>query len=244
LFRSYERIGVKLVRVYLTSLSQVCFLNGVTSLGASADVRIDRLRNLAATITDIEALNLQKASFYEAKRQAPKPISSQAIDAEKLLSYPCSNSQRGKVLEVTQTRIYLDEEALAFGGSQGSIARTLGKSDRTVRRRLSQSYREKRIMEPVNKKQIIQRVAQGVEFGKLEAIEFPKLFKRSDSVFEYKCNIYEFEDVAPTSCKAVKYFLRRRLARLESRKGEEAIGLVGVRGELMADTLDKVLTCA
>ena len=218
LFRSVTRVGRNEYEVYLNSLVNVCLANHVTDLGACALVPIHRLKARVATLTDITMLSLQSAAGYGAYKEAPASKKKLTIDPEELLSYPCSNSQRERAIEVTKYRIYVDDFAVVFGGSHRKAALILGVTPQTISNRLSVRYRsgDKRRMKPVNKKQVIQRtIIPSVQMNELAPLMFPKLFLRNGSVYEYKCNIYSFEDISLTSARAKRHFLKRALKERE-----------------------------
>ncbi|MDX2231503.1 MAG: hypothetical protein NW220_17840 [Leptolyngbyaceae cyanobacterium bins.349] len=107
-----------------------------------------------------------------------------------------------------------------------------GRSDRTIRRRMSNSLRHQKGLPPVLKRQLCQtkpEYAKQALYHKLcddtEIGEAKRFFRLSQSknqikVFKAECNLYGF-DHQLLSCKAQKHFFNRQRSLVSSVLGKD-----------------------
>ena len=116
----------------------------------------------------------------------------------------CFNVQgvQPQVLHTGKRYVFVSEEFTAFGASHDHIAGQMGRTARTVQRRLSNSYRSGRGVGSVEKKQLAQRQSiQPQDWNSLagqlydaglyeQEKEVRRYFNVQDSTFRPKCNLY------------------------------------------------------
>lgn len=204
--------------LYYSSLEKAIVNAGLTEMGPVASCPINNLEAIAITATEIEIAQLQRSSFYAARKaeqeEGRPPEMVKPLD---LLSPPCELPAR--VLGATDRWIYVSEGFTPYGGSQKSIASVRDVTTRTVERHLSKKYREspspvKSYREGVKallKGQIAQRIKRSRSKDLLAAAKYfgeaGKFFEMGDRVFERKCNVYAGFDFTLVRCR----FRRRRL---------------------------------
>ena len=144
-----------LLTLYYRSLVRICVDLGIAHWGVSTELKVKELVNAKKLITLAEALSLQKKSRFkvlkEARAEAKKdkeqkknPRSPAISDSKIERIFELSDSKKESISEISTGIMKLNgalllcnEKWQKFGGSQFSVARNLGRSVRTVSRRLA-----------------------------------------------------------------------------------------------------------
>jgi len=220
LFRHYEtRKGV--VVVYHASLFKVCRSLELKNWGATAEVKLDELKYAKLLATEIHAEQMQRSSRYCAKQQARKEGYRGEIAKPENLITSSVISPGALVKYVSERYVFVGEEFKLYGASQKGIGTALGRSERTIRRRLSNSLRQRKELPLVLKRQLCQTKLEYTlrdQFHRLcpnpDELDSKRFFRRShknsNSIYRAECNVYVFPHVLH-SCKARKYFFNRSL---------------------------------
>ena len=228
LFRDYEtRRG--LVIVYHSSLFKVCQLLELNNWGATADVELQELSNAKMLATEIQAEQMQRSSQHLAKQKAREEgYHGEIVQPEKLITSSVI-SPGALVKHVSESRIFVSDQFRIYGASQKGIGAALGRSERTIRRRLSNCLREKNSLPVVLKRQLCQTkpeykldylcnklCSDGVNDSGSKRLFSISHQNRTD-VYRAGCNIYLFSHIL-RSCKTRKYCFNR------FRKNAEMLG--------------------
>jgi transposase len=220
LFRYYKtRKGV--VIVYHTSLFKVCQLLNVNNWGATAEVHLDELKHAKVLATEIQAEQMQRSSRYAAKQKAREEGYRGEIAKPENLITSSAISTGALVKHISERYIYVSEDFKLYGTSQKGIGKALGRSERTIRRRLSNRIRQKKCLPPVLKRQLCQTKPEyklKYQFYKLcsdfDDSESKRLFqfsyKNQNEIYRAECNLYVFSHIL-CSCRARRYFFNRFL---------------------------------
>jgi hypothetical protein len=226
-FRDYKQTGDRIL-VYYSSIRSIWQRHGLRELGAIASIEVERLAQPTILATEIQAEYSQRRSIHvaretekeAAKREARNPR--EIADLEKLLE-SCGNLGAGKFKNFKSTRFALvSSDFLLFGTSQVTVAEGRGTSVRTTQRHLNNRYREQRLVESLEKKQILSIVSPSIK----EALSLGRNCKDSGvrkevarykiilgCVFYSHCNLYALDlDLPPSR------YLRKRLNRLDRRQ--------------------------
>lgn len=213
LFRSVERCHGR-VKLYYSSLANVCIRQGLYGWGAVAEVPVSDLKNLRVVATELQAFSLQAASVYLAKLSVPRGLRSNVVKPEDVLQKASHCSRGANVVHVGKRCLFLSEDAIAVGVSQSRLAKSLGRCDRTIRRRLSNEWRASRGIPAIFKRQLAQTKPEfdSVGFAIAERCHNPvsKFFSCKGRTWKGGCNVY-YPDLTLTSNKAARYFYNRKL---------------------------------
>lgn len=247
LFRSVRRDGTKYI-IHYASLSQVACAAGISELGGFGRVSMEQLKHIKIAATEIEAEYLQAQSMRKKRdelRSQGKRGNLNSLD--RIFEAPSDNCRGGTskkpikrkskkrksrpIIHIGPRAVFVSSYFTVYGGSQAEIAKRLGnRSDRTIRRRLSNKYRSDRNIPPIKKKQVCQAVSLAKADWKQEArslfdagehelgLEVGRLFNSGGTVFRAGCNVYD------TGIEVVgKRSLKRRFKKLfqQSYKGQK-----------------------
>jgi hypothetical protein len=202
LIRNYNQSG-DWVTVYYSSLEKAIAIAGLDKLGPVAAINVDDLKNLHIIATEVEAQNLQRASFYCQRLEEVEQIKSRGDDPGKTLTQivkPIDLHTCGKpawVLGKGDRFIYCESGFRFYGGSQVSIAQLRGLSPTTVSRHLSNSYRLvptpvrgfREDLPPVIKKQLVEKLPQLKQMPPKLCME-EGLFSMHGDWWKPHCNVY------------------------------------------------------
>jgi hypothetical protein len=201
LIRHYKKKG-DWITVFYTSLERAIAIAGLDKLGPVAAINIDDLRNLHIIATEVEAQNLQRASFHLQRREEIAQIkageSSGLRTPVQLMTptlRPCDNLAR--VLGRSQRFIFCESGFKFYGGSQEAIAQSRGLSAETVSRHLSNKYRLEaspvrgflRDLPPIIKKQLVERLTHLKNMPPKICLE-EGLFLMGGEWWKPHCNVY------------------------------------------------------
>jgi len=209
--------------IYYRSLHKVAIELGLESLGAAFEVGIEDLPHLKLLATQAQAQSLQRASRFQRTREAKKGVQR----AEEFLA-PSFNSGGGKgqILFYGLCTTYVSAEVETFGGSQQQVGEILGRSRRTINRRLNNAYRRKKGLSPLWRKQIAQESREAAVRinGKFAT---PRFFSRKGRAFKLLCNVYA-EDLVLRPIRYSRSKFKRlstQITALASENAEEAIAV-------------------
>lgn len=221
-FRHYQtQNGVAIV--FHTSLFKLCNRLELPSWGVTANVELADLKHATVWATEIQIQHMQRASHYLARKQAKTEGYRGKIAKPETLLTSSATSTGALVQYVSEQRIFVGEHFKLYGVSQQGIGQALGRSDRTIRRRVSNPLRHRNGLPPVLKRQLCQTKPEYERqylFHKLcsdsnkeEAKRFFCLSKSRDKriVFKAECNLYGF-DHQLRSCKAQRHFFNQQRA--------------------------------
>ena len=226
LFRSVDRTAGRCT-VYLASLFAVAHKHGIQQLGAFARVGVEDLGRLKMLATEIEAESLQRQSAHQKRKELKQAGRQRLSSIDRIFRLESSEKSRGakdrkkmplkqklkrSVIHVGSRAVFVSSRFTVFGGSQAAIAKRLGRSDRTVRKRLSNTHRQrinaartesgKPLLPLIRKKQVCQLqsvqkqdwgaiVRSSQDVGQLDiAREASRMFNSFGQVFRAGCNIY------------------------------------------------------
>lgn len=147
--RAYRRQGDRW-QVWLGGLAAVCRALGLADWGLTFSIEAEELRDLErfrAWLTGCTTIERQEQSRYQAFRALPKPerralklpstfetLTTPGILSSLQAPAPIGASRAPCVLSQDDKRIYVSAGFIPFGASQETIAATVRRSDRTVRR--------------------------------------------------------------------------------------------------------------
>lgn len=141
------------LRIRYASLTKIAMRLDLDRLGAIAEFPLEEVHLAKVKAAEATAFYLQRASFWQMKRQYKSRAKSEK-HADQLLSCRASERMTGSpIIRRGKRVLYLRKDWKPFGVTQAGIARHLGCSERTVQRRLSDSWREVMFLPPVNKVQ-------------------------------------------------------------------------------------------
>lgn len=196
--RTFSKEGQIFVEIYYISKEKACLLSGTTDLGTVGLVNIkEDLEALHIVATDILALGIQKRSRHAQYQEQVKKVSQQLgvdedigkkraikpIKPEKLgkaSGQPCENDM-ARVLLAKERFLLVSERFPAYGASLASVSAERGLSLKQTNRHLIKRYREvpspargfREDIKPIEKRQIIQRLARGDMSDRLyEGLQF------------------------------------------------------------------------
>lgn len=218
-FRDYRTTQGR-VTVYHASLFRICQKLGLPSWGVVAEIPISDLGNAKLIATEVTTQQLQQGSRYLAQTEAKRNgFSSKLREPEKLLT--SSETAPGALVQhISKTRIFVGERFIPYGVSQQKIAQNLGRHERTVRRRLSDSYRQAHGLLPVVKRQLCQTKPEyqhQYECAQFVSDAVPaghRLFRLSGShtpqTYRAECNLYILRHQL-ISCRVRRYRYKQEL---------------------------------
>lgn len=217
-FRARVRLGVKHFRIYYSSAISICANRGISTLGAIAQVEVDRLKNLKFAATEAEALKLQAQSRYtEVNRHNHESVKAKVIDPVRVLT---SDLGKGATLTRKGRFTFLKSSALPIGGSQKGIASRMGRHADTVQRRLADQYRANHGLDPVLKTQLVARPLtehDAPPSGVPTKVSFrpgQRIIRTREGVFRLTNNIYGLDNVFVESVRYKRYALNRAIAKI------------------------------
>ncbi|MBD2076272.1 hypothetical protein H6F86_20795 [Phormidium sp. FACHB-592] len=218
LFRSVNGLGAGQYRVYYAGLHNVCRRMQISNFGAVVEVTVGDLRHMRFIAAEAQAQHLQKCSRFKAQQKHKRGL---AKPGALLSPSHYSVGVRGKVLHHGRSATYVSEDFIPFGTKQSTIAKSLGRSDRTIRRRLSNDAdakhgRIQKGLPKVVKRQLIQAVQDAVSdrvFVQAGGMfEDSRVFFSKGRYWKRLTNIY----ASPyrTLCmKASRHFLNKKVAK-------------------------------
>lgn len=168
---------------------------------------------------------MQQSSRYLAKRQAREEGYRGEIAKPERLITSSELSMGALVKHISERHIFVGEDFKVYGASQKGIGQALGRSERTIRRRLSNPVRKVKGLPSVLKRQLCQtkpEYALRDLFHKLcpnsDDLDSKRFFqvsyKNQIAVYRAACNLYVLPHVLH-SCKTRKYFFNRFLHQVE-----------------------------
>lgn len=196
-FFRHARTAQGIVTLFYASTVQVCAANGLESLGAVTEVAIGELKNLKAIATQAEAQKLQQASFHKARKGQKRPLpTADELIPSSAKSHPRKRSgASGRVVQTSKRFLFVNEDFVLFGGSQGTTAKNLGRSPRTIARRLSNRDRTDKGL-PILERRQLAIVCSLTDTQRIDAIRLSgdrslkHVFSASIGAIVPKCNIY------------------------------------------------------
>ena len=209
-----------IVTVFYSSTVQVCMANGLESLGAVTEVAISDLHNLKAIATQAEAQKLQQASYHKARKGQKRPIpTANELIPSSVKSQPCKRSgASGQVVQTGDRFLFVSPDFIPFGGSQRTAAKNLGRSSRTVARRLSNRDRFKKGL-PILERRQLAIVCTSNQTKAIDALRLSgdrsikRVFSASIGAIVPKCNIY-LQSLALRGCRRLRTAVSRAVKNL------------------------------
>lgn len=180
LFRSVLKIATGKVRVFYSSVIKVALRHELESLGVFAEVPLEDLRNLKVWTTQIVAQSLQQASRFAAMAKRKKKnkvkydgkgvpsrpekkkgkLKDPKIPQPEHILRAFSQKSGGKLIQKMGLQcVYVRENFIDYGVSQDRIAKYSDRHKSTVKRRLSNTYRQDKGLKPILKRQLVQQVS-------------------------------------------------------------------------------------
>lgn len=193
------RVRFGWVRIRYCSLNRIASRLGLEALGPIACFPLEDIEYAKVRCTEAQALTLQNQSWHEMKKDWRK-LAADTNRPTKLLT--CDTVARGAVIARGKRLVYLRSRQRPFGGCQREIANRLGVSERTVQYRLSNSWREKRSLAPINKAQAAYQIAEDYPMEwKRDLYNFcenakAKLVFMGRNLFYRGCNLYDVPEVS------------------------------------------------
>ena len=202
-FGGFKKLPLGSYEIYYTSTLKVARALGIDSLGAIAQVPLEKLKNLRQYASKISVLAQQRATEY---RQYGKKVSGYKLNIAESLQ-PCGIASR-VILFRTKRYLVCHPRTQLVGGSQKSTAVKMGRAEITIQRHLSNCTAfEKRQLATASKEHWIE-----ISRNKLEHKQNLRIFKLEDWETPIKayCCIYHFPEVEPRPQK----YLRQKLKRI------------------------------
>ena len=218
LFRSVKCLSTGQYRVYYAGLHQVCLRMQVANFGAVVEVSVKDLRHMRFIAAEAQAQHLQKCSRFKAQQKHKRGI---AKPGAILSPSHYSVGVKGKVLHHGRSATYVSEDFIPFGTKQATIAKSLGRSDRTIRRRLSNNAdakygRLQKGLPKVVKRQLVQAVqSKDCDRAFVNAggsFECGRVFISRGRAWKCLTNVYA-SPYRTLSMKASRHFLNLEVAK-------------------------------
>ena len=146
-WRSRRRVDDQ-VELYLSGIAKVACALGVDGLGAIAEVPLDNLTRMGskALATALEAEYRQRQAYWAAKKAKKGHAKKSVIDPHDAAS--SDNFPGAKGMAVVRNGFQIP------GASIAGIAKTVERSQSTIKRRLNNQWRIDRDIEPIQKKRV------------------------------------------------------------------------------------------
>ncbi|NEQ51020.1 MAG: hypothetical protein F6K11_12950 [Leptolyngbya sp. SIO3F4] len=145
-WRSRRRVDGQ-IELYLSGVAKVACALGVDGLGAIAEVPLDTLTRMGskALATALEAEYRQKQAYWAAKKAKKGQAKKSVIDPRTATSdnFPGANGMA-----------MVNNGFQIPGASISGIAKTVGRSQSTIKRRLNNRWRIERDIEAIDKKRV------------------------------------------------------------------------------------------
>ncbi|MBE9113959.1 hypothetical protein IQ273_31810 [Nodosilinea sp. LEGE 07298] len=203
LFRSLRWDGPNHVRVFYSSLPKVAHAHS-SSGGCRVLVEPENLKLKKAIVVEAIAKSKQQQSFYkqhkeqQTKQNRKKP---QINTLSQVFGKESSHYAGGTspILRRTQRFTFVDSLFTIFGTSQPTIAASVGRSERTVRRRLSNQYREALAIRHQKDLTVLKRTQLALKteispemlrFQRSESFSQDNFFEAFGQVWRAGCNVY------------------------------------------------------
>jgi len=195
------------VRISYISLSKVCVQLELDDYGAIAEIPHSQLTASKEIATQLTVQSRQRASRFKAKKETRRSV----VSTDQLLSLSqslkvkntrlspsdksASRGQRTVVLYIGRKKTFVSRDFVLFGTSQQGTGEQLKRNRSTVNRRLSNSRRLRKGLDPLERRQIAVRSTRDEYIrAKLsaDAQENSKPFMRSGGkYFTLHTNVYE-----------------------------------------------------
>lgn len=174
-------------------------------IGTTYEISISELKHTKFLNAEACAMHNQQKSHYAMVDERKKRENSKHVKVDSLgdVFKPLQSVSRGQTLIYRTDRYaFMSEEFTLFGANLESNADSLGRTARTAQRRLSNSYRESRGIDSVEKIQIAQKLnSRQNNWKEFSRMAFDsrdseagnilgKTFNVGSRVFEAKCNLY------------------------------------------------------
>lgn len=220
-FRGVTSLGNGKYRIYYSSLFAVCMHLGLDHWGAVTEIKVSELRHMKAIATEASIVRLQRRSEYQANRQHKRGVPT----PEAILAPSVSTlGVKGRVLKRGKRVTYVDQDFVLIGTKQTTIAKSLGRSDRTVRRRISNKVRDRKQLPKIERRQIAQLVGNAQTYcnaGWGRNLHSDRVFNVKGKLFEFHCNVYaETRELVPMKMR------RKMFAREEAAKAAERLAFI------------------
>jgi hypothetical protein len=178
------------------SRDKVCRRLGLEDWGAVAEVFLHDLPASKELATELEAISRQKSSQYMAKKDSKRRVTNfqnilkPSLNAQDLDSSKWGNS--AGINWIGSRFTFVEPDFVVYGASQAGIGEQMSRSDRTIKRRLSNSQRNKKGLENLDRKQIARQVeySPSLDFYIRMNAKPGKLFRSGGKTFLAMCNIY------------------------------------------------------
>ncbi|MEM9006537.1 MAG: hypothetical protein AAGE59_23800 [Cyanobacteria bacterium P01_F01_bin.86] len=146
-WRSRRRVDDQ-VELYLSGIAKVACALGVDGLGAIADVPLSDLTRMGskALATTLEAEYRQRQAYWAAKKAKKGQAKKSVIDPHEVAS--SDHFQGANRMAVVNNGFQIP------GASIAGIAKTVERSQSTIKRRLNNRWRIERNIEPIQKKRV------------------------------------------------------------------------------------------
>lgn len=203
MFRSLRWDGQNHVQVFYSSLPKVAYAYS-SSGGCRVLVEPENLKFKKAIVIEAIAKSKQQQSFYkqhkeqQTKQNKKKPRMNtlgQVFGKES----SCYAGGTSPILRRTQRSTFVDSSFTVFGTSQLTIAASVGRSERTVRRRLSSQYREdlasrhQKDLTVLKKTQLAIKTKispEMLQFQRSESLNGDNYFEAFGQVWRAGCTLY------------------------------------------------------
>ena len=215
--RSVTRYGDVTVtfRIYYSSIKQVCLTQGIKQLGGIAWTNAQAFTRAGAkgVASELEALQRQSQAHYSAHSDhAPYEV----LDASEIMASSVNSSG-------ASCYVFTSGTFICPGASHSGIAGPTEWTASTIKRRLDNRWRMARGIDPVQKRRVAHKVAEGIDLHQLgydqknfvvDGGKIYRTFSHRPGIFQLKTNIYGSEHEL-LSCR----FLRSRISECWRDKG-------------------------
>ena len=205
--RSSTAIADGVIRIYYSSIKHVCRIEGIKQLGGIAwtDSQCFSRAGAKAIATELEALQRQAQAYHNAHLDhAPYEV---VEPKERASSANSSGASR---------YVFTYGNFICPGASHAGIASPTEWSQSTVKRRLDNRWRIERGIDPVQKRRVAHKVAEGTDLHQLgydqkcfvvDGAKILRTFSGTSGIYQLGTNIYGSEHEL-LSCR----FLRSRIS--------------------------------
>lgn len=228
-FRTIEWLdGGKRVRVYYSAMVKVLADRGITENLVASDITIEDLKHKKVAIAAVMAKYKQEQSRHCCEESTPGKYKGRNPNVKSVGAFfggRTSFMTSGGTSPVqfrTKRFSFVPATTAVYGASQDSIAAALGRSTRTIRRRLSAPYARKLAarfdsdLKPIPKMQIAVDVGPAAiaDFDRAENFGSTRLIQAFGRSWNPKCNLY-WVDFDLRSCGRLNRGIQRHLKRAE-----------------------------
>lgn len=189
-FTLFRRLGDRQldgVEIWYAALSKTCFTLGLTDFGAVADVPVAELKHIKFVATELITQQYQQSAQFLEQKHHERPVVQPAALTQSAISGGARGKRKGSRLLVVPRSVS------PAGVSQKKVAYENMRSPRTITRRLSNSVRKQKGVDPIVKRQMVQELPQELVALYLSGVTSSLWFAMGQRLYKFWTNLYYFD---------------------------------------------------